>query len=126
MIKKLLMICPLCLLLMGCATTGRVTSLETRVNSLENKTTPQEKEQLASESTMVTTTASQEKNIPDTPTKKDIQISLKNAGYYTGSIDGKIGTKTKTSIKEFQKANGLKVDGKVGKMTWDKLKENFR
>jgi murein L,D-transpeptidase YcbB/YkuD len=54
-------------------------------------------------------------------TKKDIQIALKNAGYYNGRIDGKIGKNTKRAIREFQKANGLKADGKVGSKTKDLL-----
>ena len=49
---------------------------------------------------------------------KDIQTALKNAGFYTGTVDGKIGPKTKKAIEEFQKAKGLKVDGKVGPRTW--------
>jgi peptidoglycan hydrolase-like protein with peptidoglycan-binding domain len=55
---------------------------------------------------------------PFKPTTKEIQTALKNAGYYTGSVDGKVGPKTKKAIEEFQKANGLKVDGKVGPKTW--------
>ncbi|MCX5716492.1 MAG: peptidoglycan-binding domain-containing protein, partial [Candidatus Omnitrophica bacterium] len=45
---------------------------------------------------------------------KQIQTALKNAGLYIGQIDGKIGPLTKKAIEEFQKSNGLKVDGKVG------------
>lgn len=56
-------------------------------------------------------------------TPKNIQATLKNAGFYSGAIDGKIGKKTKTAIKNFQKANGLTVDGVVGKQTWAKLKK---
>ena len=52
---------------------------------------------------------------------KDIQTALKNAGFYTGAVDGKIGPKTKNAIEEFQKAKGLKVDGKVGPRTWAEL-----
>ena len=55
-------------------------------------------------------------------TPENIQIALKNAGLYTGSIDGKIGPKTKKAIEAFQKQNGLTADGKVGPKTWDKLK----
>jgi len=54
-------------------------------------------------------------------TKKDIQVALKNAGYYNGSIDGIIGKKTKKAIREFQKASGIKADGKVGPKTQDLL-----
>ena len=52
---------------------------------------------------------------------RDIQTALKNAGYYTGKIDGKIGPKTDSAIKAFQKNNSLKVDGVVGKKTWNLL-----
>ena len=52
-----------------------------------------------------------------------VQTALKNAGFYTGSIDGKIGPKTKTAIQEFQKAKGLKVDGKIGPKTWAEMEK---
>ncbi len=54
---------------------------------------------------------------------KDVQLALKNAGFYAGSIDGKIGPKTKSAIMEFQKAKGLKGDGKVGPKTWAELEK---
>lgn len=52
---------------------------------------------------------------------EDIQRALKNAGFYAGPIDGKIGPKTKKAIQEFQSAKGLVVDGKVGMKTWAEL-----
>lgn len=52
---------------------------------------------------------------------KDIQVCLKNAGFYSGKIDGVKGRNTKKAIKEFQKANGLKADGVVGIRTWELL-----
>lgn len=59
---------------------------------------------------------------PDEATKnRQIQTALKNAGYDSGAIDGKLGAKTKKAIKDFQAANGLKADGKVGAKTWAKL-----
>lgn len=54
---------------------------------------------------------------------KDIQRALKNANFYTGAIDGKIGPKTKKAIEEFQKARGLKPDGKIGPKTWAELEK---
>jgi peptidoglycan hydrolase-like protein with peptidoglycan-binding domain len=60
---------------------------------------------------------SQEKAISE----KDIQQALKNAGFYQGEIDGKIGPKTKKAIEDFQAKNNLKADGKVGPLTWGKL-----
>lgn len=55
---------------------------------------------------------------PYKPTNKEIQTALKNAGYYNGKIDGKIGPLSKKAIEEFQKANALTPDGVVGPMTW--------
>ncbi|MDD5561565.1 MAG: peptidoglycan-binding domain-containing protein [Candidatus Omnitrophica bacterium] len=58
---------------------------------------------------------------PYKPTNIEIQTALKNAGFYSGNIDGKIGPKSKKAIEDFQSANGLKVDGKVGANTWGAL-----
>jgi len=58
---------------------------------------------------------------PYKPTGIEIQTALKNAGFYSGNIDGKIGPKSKKAIDDFQKANGLKVDGKVGPKTWEAM-----
>ncbi len=52
---------------------------------------------------------------------KSIQMALKETGLYKGSVDGKIGPKTKQAIEEFQKKNGLKSDGIVGKHTRGRL-----
>ncbi|HNV85452.1 MAG TPA: peptidoglycan-binding domain-containing protein [Candidatus Omnitrophota bacterium] len=51
-----------------------------------------------------------------------IQRALKNAGYYDGSIDGKVGSGTTDAIRRFQSDNGLKADGICGRKTWAKLK----
>ena len=53
---------------------------------------------------------------------REIQTALKNAGFDPGEIDGKMGTKTKSAIKEFQKMKGLPADGIVGTKTWNELK----
>jgi peptidoglycan hydrolase-like protein with peptidoglycan-binding domain len=58
---------------------------------------------------------------PYKPTAIEIQTALKNAGFYTGNIDGKIGPQTKKAIEEFQESNGLQADGKVGLKTWAAL-----
>jgi hypothetical protein len=58
---------------------------------------------------------------PYNPTVQEIQTALKNAGYYPGAIDGKAGPMTKKAIEDFQQANGLQVDGKVGPKTWGLL-----
>ncbi len=53
---------------------------------------------------------------------KDIQRALSAAGYYQGSIDGKIGQKSQKAIKDFQRDHGLKADGVIGQKTWAELK----
>jgi peptidoglycan hydrolase-like protein with peptidoglycan-binding domain len=57
------------------------------------------------------------------PSIQDIQQALKNAKLYEDKIDGVSGPKTRKAIEAFQSQNGLKVDGKVGPNTWQKLKE---
>ena len=48
---------------------------------------------------------------------RTVQTKLKRWGYYTGSVDGIYGPKTKAAVKYFQRKNGLVADGIVGKKT---------
>ena len=48
---------------------------------------------------------------------KLVQKKLKNWGYYTGSVDGIYGSKTKAAVVKFQKRNGLVADGIIGNKT---------
>ena len=48
---------------------------------------------------------------------KNIQKVLKKLGYYTGSVDGIYGTKTKKAVTSFQRDCGLTVDGICGPQT---------
>lgn len=57
------------------------------------------------------------------PTNRNIQIALKNAGFYKGKIDGDIGSLSLKAIREFQAENNLIVDGKIGSRTWVVLRE---
>ena len=59
----------------------------------------------------------------ENPSVQDIQQALKNAGLYEGKVDGISGPMTREAVESFQSQNGLKSDGKVGPMTWQKLKE---
>ena len=52
---------------------------------------------------------------------KKIQEALQAAGYNPGPADGKMGRMTQKAIRDFQEAQGLSVDGKVGPKTWSKL-----
>ena len=53
------------------------------------------------------------------PVKNEIglQVLLQKNGYYTGKIDGEIGSKSILAIKNFQDKAGLSADGVVGKNT---------
>jgi hypothetical protein len=55
---------------------------------------------------------------PYKPTVREIQTALNNAGFYMGMVDDKKGPLTKKAIEDFQRANNLEVDGKVGIKTW--------
>ena len=52
---------------------------------------------------------------------QQVQLALKAAGFDPGSSDGKLGPRTKAAVRDFQQANGLNPDGKVGSRTWSKL-----
>jgi N-acetylmuramoyl-L-alanine amidase len=52
---------------------------------------------------------------------KEVQRRLKLWGYYKGSVDGVFGAGTRSAVIAFQKKNGLKADGVVGKSTYKAL-----
>jgi peptidoglycan hydrolase-like protein with peptidoglycan-binding domain len=141
---------PITFLLAGCSTVSskRLNSLETKVSTLEVKVDSVEQRQSAIEgqtgesresvgylkgkvdsrgpSTVVVTGLKGNegylyKTGKKSLTHKDVQLALKNAEFYNGPIDGKIGKNTKKAIREFQKTNGLKADGIVGPKTRDLL-----
>ncbi len=110
----------------------RVETLESRVEGVETKqaeverTTAEQAQALdelkSTASPMANSNISIKTRESTQPGKiRDIQQALKNAGYYDGKIDGVKGKGTKKAIKDFQKANGLKADGVVGRKTWEAL-----
>ena len=136
MFSRLLITAFLVLFLTGCATTtntsnnqaqqlqNQVQELQARISFLEEEL--QNKDQEISylegelEKTQRTPSSSQKKTKSSTTATlsiRQIQTALKNAGFYKGPIDGKLGQQTKSAIKRFQKAHGLKADGVVGKRT---------
>ena len=48
---------------------------------------------------------------------RKVQQRLVQYGYVTGTPDGKYGERTHDAVKEFQRKNGLLVDGRVGPKT---------
>ena len=114
----------------GCSTTGKSKDLEmqglrNQVTALESQSPVKTEETASSDQGAAKNEASATESLDktDQPTARQIQAALKNAGYYEGVIDGKLGKKTRRAVKEFQKANNLSVDGKVGPKTWTALKE---
>lgn len=51
------------------------------------------------------------------------QMALKNAGFYSGPVNGLIGGSTKKAIREFQKSFGIEASGRMTAVTWTKLSE---
>jgi len=91
---------------------AQVQSKDQEINNLKeaaNKTSEQPK--------IETVEPGKEKAKPH-PAIKDIQTALKNAGFYQGNIDGRMGKQTREALKAFQKANNLRVNGKANKKTW--------
>jgi peptidoglycan hydrolase-like protein with peptidoglycan-binding domain len=73
------------------------------------------------------TVSEKDKDIIRVPVSaQKVQEALKNAGYYTGALDGKIGSKTKEAIAQFQKDHGLKSDGIIGRNTWAEMKSYLK
>ena len=112
---------------------SKVDTLDARVGSVESKQAESERmvsqqsqtiEELRAQREKAVTTNISTRSAAPVRVKghmKEIQICLQNAGFYKGQIDGVKGKSTKKAIKEFQKANGLKADGKVGSKTWEAL-----
>jgi len=111
---------------------SKVDTLESRVEGVESKQAEVERTTSQQAQTLEGIKAEREKvvktNFEVMPKRgkprehmKEIQSCLKNAGFYKGEIDGVKGKGTKKAIKEFQGANGLKSDGRVGPKTWELL-----
>jgi len=54
---------------------------------------------------------------------KEIQKTLEDLGFDSGSVDGRMGARTRLAIKEFQKRKGLVASGKIDSKTWFQLND---
>lgn len=134
MVKRIMVLVVLTaagLSLSGCATARKngdleVQGLRNQVAALEAQLSAKDEELNSLRASAVK--ASEEQSVSDIneikqrPKAKEIQVALRNAGYYSGKIDGKLGRQTTEAVRAFQKANNLPVDGKVGKKTWSFLR----
>jgi len=53
---------------------------------------------------------------------EELQGMLKGLGCNAGLIDGKLGFRTRSAVKVFQKEHDLEMSGYLSKKTWQKLK----
>lgn len=120
--------------LAGCATTKKesakmqIQQLQSQISDLEMQLKQRDEEIQGLESELSKAESAKGTQLKaasgetSKPSSKQIQTALKNAGFYEGPIDGKVGKNTKKAIRTFQEANGLTADGVVGNKTWSKLK----
>lgn len=54
-----------------------------------------------------------------------MQVMLNAVGKYGLDVDGKMGTKTNTALRDFQLKNGLRVDGKYGPLSREELERAY-
>ncbi|MCL2000152.1 MAG: peptidoglycan-binding protein [Planctomycetes bacterium] len=52
---------------------------------------------------------------------RTVQTALREAGFYNGAIDGRVGPQTVGAITAFQRSQGITADGIVGRVTWQHL-----
>ena len=113
----------LCMLLVsGCATghkkqTSGLEKVSPGSSSYNYDSSKNDTEKISFEEASSTRTYNKKNASNVSLTPKQIQKALKNSGYYQGPIDGKIGQRTQEAIRRFQKANGLKADGMIGRRT---------
>ena len=55
-------------------------------------------------------------------TVREVQQALQRAGFDPGPIDGKMGRRTREALRNFQQAQGLVADGRIGPQTIGRLK----
>jgi peptidoglycan hydrolase-like protein with peptidoglycan-binding domain len=129
-----ILVAVLAISLSGCATTRQkdmeVQGLKSQVGALETQLQQKEAEVDSLRQALSRTTEEKYNTMKlsggagsaELPPAKQIQQALKNAGYNV-SVDGKMGKQTRNAVRDFQKANGLAADGKVGKKTWALLEQ---
>ena len=124
----------LALVLSGCATKEETSGITTQLTALQDSLS-QESQKVADLEIKVEALAREVQSlkapaVSEAPKMtlediKKVQLALTAAGFDPGKADGKMGPQTVQAIKNFQEANGLKVDGVVGKGTWEKLQEVY-
>ncbi|BAB77032.1 peptidoglycan-binding domain-containing protein [Anabaena sp. FACHB-709] len=55
---------------------------------------------------------------------RDVQAVLQSLGFYNGALDGIYGLRTARAVAAFQRSQRLVGDGRVGKLTWQALRNS--
>ncbi len=133
-VSKLILVGLVIFILGGCITLGKsdqlsnqalrnkISALEAQLNEKDRQISGLQ-ESLSMKAALVEQSSQDPGGVKWSNDVTQIQTALKNAGFYQDAVDGKMGRKTRTAIREFQKANNLQVDGRVGKNTAQVLKE---
>jgi len=58
----------------------------------------------------------------DPATVRAIQTELQRDGYAVGTVDGRLGPRTRTAIRQYQQKNGLPVDGSPSRSLLDHMR----
>lgn len=122
MAMRLVIVFMLAMALTGCLKKEADEGMPVETSVTEDSTVGMEADMAQEKSVTVESPVSQAA-VVEKPSIQDIQQALSNANLYEGKIDGILGPNTRKAIEAFQSEKGLKVDGKVGPKTWQKLKE---
>lgn len=124
MAMRLAVVLALLVILTGCLKNTADENMSMEPNAAEDAVVDVTQEPQAAQGKSVSVEpADSQTSAVEKPSVQDIQQALANSNLYEGKIDGILGPNTRKAIEAFQSQNGLKVDGKAGPKTWQKLKE---
>ena len=63
-------------------------------------------------------------NAVDPATVREVQAELQRRGYDVGPVDGRLGPRTKTAIREYEQRNGLPADGSPSRSLRDHMQSH--
>ncbi len=61
-------------------------------------------------------------NTVDPATVRAIQAELQRGGYNVGPVDGRLGPRTRAAIREYERQNGLPIDGSPSRFLLDHMR----
>ena len=126
------------LFLGGCATTrprsvapdanSQITTMQSQLQArdqeIQDLRSQLDSQQLSLTNNFASTGSSDKHNILRVPGVETVEVqrALLRAGFDPGPLDGRLGKKTRSAVKAFQKKNHLTADGVIGEKTWTALR----